>query len=261
VAAKGEHILLREFALINATAFNRKFFLRQMNKIFHSSPYFSTVTALDYHQMLCLLCSDFPKSIITEGIKVLDAESSPLEESKNEDDAGPLLNSYKLTTLQKAIAIFFYYSGMFGFQLNIEFIEKLKEIFQQTASAAVLDINEEISAEKLLTCLQNYLTRVPKNDHYPLPSIEGIMETLACAAGLNSFFEKRTVVFAEDISELISDKISYKVFCQYFMGNYTEIIGIYLEPDPNYGSKTNEKLKDIILQYQYFLILTKLDKL
>ena len=46
---KGEHILLREYAFVNATMLNRKCFLQQIRKIFHSSPYYHTITGLDYH--------------------------------------------------------------------------------------------------------------------------------------------------------------------------------------------------------------------
>ena len=108
-------MLLREYALINATSYNRKSFLQQMNKVFHTTPYFTIVTALDYHQMLCLLCSDFPKGIIIEAIKVLEPEQSNNNDSNEEDNfnADSMISMHKLGTLQKAVAIFFYYNGIF----------------------------------------------------------------------------------------------------------------------------------------------------
>ena len=68
---KGEHILLREYAFASATQLNRKCFLQQIRKVFHSTPYYHTITGLDYHQMICLICSDFPRNLMIETIKTL----------------------------------------------------------------------------------------------------------------------------------------------------------------------------------------------
>ncbi len=68
---KGEHILLREYAFVSATQLNRKSFLKQVRKVFHQTPHYRVVTALDYHQMICLVCSDFPRSLIAEAVKTL----------------------------------------------------------------------------------------------------------------------------------------------------------------------------------------------
>lgn len=46
---KGEHILLREFAFVSATLHNRRSFLQQVKKVFHSTPFYKVTTALDYH--------------------------------------------------------------------------------------------------------------------------------------------------------------------------------------------------------------------
>ena len=102
--------MLREYAFVSATSYNRKSFLQQVNKVFHSSPYYTVVTALDYHQLLCLLCSDFPRSIILEAIKVLDPEPAPAPT----ESSGEAIDSYKLGILQKAVAVFFYYFGIMG---------------------------------------------------------------------------------------------------------------------------------------------------
>jgi hypothetical protein len=39
--------------------------------VFHSTPYYHTITGLDYHQMICLICSDFPRNLMIETIKTL----------------------------------------------------------------------------------------------------------------------------------------------------------------------------------------------
>ena len=46
---RGEHILLREYAFVSATQLNRKSFLQQVKKVFHSTPHYKIITALDYH--------------------------------------------------------------------------------------------------------------------------------------------------------------------------------------------------------------------
>lgn len=46
---KGEHILLREYAFVSATQLNRKAFLQQVKKVFHQTPHYKVITALDYH--------------------------------------------------------------------------------------------------------------------------------------------------------------------------------------------------------------------
>ena len=68
---KGEHILLREYAFVSATQLNRKSFLQQVRKVFHQTPHYKIVTSLDYHQMICLVCSDFPRSLIIEAVKTV----------------------------------------------------------------------------------------------------------------------------------------------------------------------------------------------
>jgi hypothetical protein len=73
---KGEHILLREYAFASATQLNRKCFLQQIRKVFHSTPFYHLVTGLDYHQMICLICSDFPRTLMIETIKTLPVGKS-----------------------------------------------------------------------------------------------------------------------------------------------------------------------------------------
>ena len=68
---KGEHILLREYAFVSATQLNRKSFLQQVKKVFHSTPHYKVINALDYQQMICLVCSDFPRQLIIETVKTL----------------------------------------------------------------------------------------------------------------------------------------------------------------------------------------------
>ena len=47
-----------------------------MKKVFHSTPHYKVITALDYHQMICLVCSDFPRNLIIETVKTLPTAAS-----------------------------------------------------------------------------------------------------------------------------------------------------------------------------------------
>lgn len=39
--------------------------------MFHSTPHYKVMTALDYHQMICLVCSDFPRTLLIEAVRTL----------------------------------------------------------------------------------------------------------------------------------------------------------------------------------------------
>ena len=70
---------MREYAFVSATNVNRRCFLQQVKKVFHTTPYFKVVTALDYHQMLCLICSDFPRSLMIEAVRTIPITEAPLD--------------------------------------------------------------------------------------------------------------------------------------------------------------------------------------
>lgn len=76
---KGEHILLREYAFVSATQLNRKSFLQQVRKVFHSTPHYKIITALDYHQMICLVCSDFPRQLVIESVRCLQLQDGSVK--------------------------------------------------------------------------------------------------------------------------------------------------------------------------------------
>lgn len=78
---RGEHILLREYAFVSSTHLNRKSFLQQVRKVFHQTPHYKIVTALDYHQMICLVCSDFPRTLVIETVKTLPLSGKETEVS------------------------------------------------------------------------------------------------------------------------------------------------------------------------------------
>lgn len=119
---RGEHILLREYAFVSATQLNRKSFLQQVKKVFHSTPHYKIITALDYHQMICLVCSDFPRNLIIETVKTLPTAASPPNEPEISQRVGHdlLFEQFNLEMLQGAVCICFFYN---------EFMENARTLF------------------------------------------------------------------------------------------------------------------------------------
>jgi hypothetical protein len=87
--------------------------------VFHSTPFFKVISALDYHQMLCLVCSDFPRALMIEAVKTLNIAGKSNEISAKQ---GPdlLFEQFDLQVLQNSMCIFFYYN---------EFMENVRTIF------------------------------------------------------------------------------------------------------------------------------------
>ena len=139
-ALKGEHILLREYAFVSATQLNRKSFLQQVNKVFHSSPHFKVITALDYHQMICLVCSDFPRSLMIETVQCLPLSGGTSISEKKQHDL--LFEQYDLNKLQGSVCIHFYYT---------EFMENVRTLFQEASTKPTLEIEEKCSLHLIYT--------------------------------------------------------------------------------------------------------------
>jgi hypothetical protein len=101
--------------------------------VFHSTPHYKVITALDYHQMICLVCSDFPRNLIIETVKTLPiASSMPGEPEISQRVSHDLLfEQYNLELLQGAICIYFYFN---------EFMENARTLFQESAGSTSLNI-------------------------------------------------------------------------------------------------------------------------
>mmetsp|Transcript_30998 Transcript_30998/g.27424 ORF Transcript_30998/g.27424 Transcript_30998/m.27424 type:complete len:139 (+) Transcript_30998:333-749(+) len=95
---KGEHILLREHAFVNATPLNRRCFLQQVRKVFHTTPCYKVITGLDYLQLLTLICSDFPKSLMIEAVRIINVADTENPSSNLGDEL--LFEKYELFDLQ-----------------------------------------------------------------------------------------------------------------------------------------------------------------
>ena len=76
VASK-QHILFRNFNFISSTIHNRHSFISQFNTIFKN--FYSSqikVTGDEIHQLLCLLCPDFPTCLIYLSLSIFDNKHS-----------------------------------------------------------------------------------------------------------------------------------------------------------------------------------------
>ena len=97
--------------------------------MFHSTPFYHVITGLDYHQMICLICSDFPRNLMIETIKTLPlAKKTTISEKAGVSDSSLTLQTeilfeqFELDKLQAAVCIYFYYN---------EFMEKMRTLFQE----------------------------------------------------------------------------------------------------------------------------------
>lgn len=153
---RGEHILLREYAFVSATQLNRKSFLQQVKKVFHSTPHYRIITALDYHQMICLVCSDFPRNLIIETVKTLPIASSPAGENEISQRVGHdlLFEQFNLDMLQGAICIYFYYN---------EFMENVRTSFQESAATSSLNITSQCNLFLIYNSISNLVQRLKPN--------------------------------------------------------------------------------------------------
>jgi hypothetical protein len=141
---KGEHILLREYAFVSATQLNRKSFLQQVRKVFHSTPHYKVITALDYHQMICLVCSDFPRNLLIETVKTLNIAGVNQISTRSGHDL--LFEQFEIEKLQAAVCVYFYYS---------EFMENIRTLFQESSTQSQLNINDQCSLYLIYTSISN----------------------------------------------------------------------------------------------------------
>ena len=220
---KGDHILLREYAFVSATCLNRKCFLQQLRKVFHSIPFYNTITGLDYHQMICLICSDFPRNQMIETIQYLPvAKKTTLSEKVGTD---VLFEQFDLSKLQSAICIFFYYK---------EFMDNVKGVFQEAQGKSTLDPKEEVSLFLIYSSINNLVQRL-KTSSFPLPPIEAIVEVLLTKTDAEEVIKRESLVLISDTTQYLSgNSISYIEFVQGMLRNKSLLTEIY---EPVYNKR------------------------
>eukprot|EP00743_Colponemidia_sp_Colp-15_P010497 GILK01011566.1.p1 GENE.GILK01011566.1~~GILK01011566.1.p1 ORF type:complete len:180 (-),score=21.62 GILK01011566.1:280-786(-) len=91
---KGNHVIQRDFAFVNANEWNRKSFIQVMKKATEKSFQDQDGTVDDCHQLLGMFCPDFPFALVHEAARTLRAsEASTTEQS----------TKYKLVDLLAAV--------------------------------------------------------------------------------------------------------------------------------------------------------------
>jgi hypothetical protein len=67
---KGEHVVLKSYNSFTKSILNRQCFLNNFCKIFETSS--NARNGIDYIQLLRLLCSDFPKEIVVNAVRLIE---------------------------------------------------------------------------------------------------------------------------------------------------------------------------------------------
>merc|ERR1712228_1149068 len=72
-----QHVLFRNFEFISMTVHNRNAFINQFGAIFENFYKKNTkITGDEMHQLLCLLCPDFPTPIIYLALTIIDSKQA-----------------------------------------------------------------------------------------------------------------------------------------------------------------------------------------
>ena len=91
----GENVLSREYAYISATQRNRLAFIFHIGNCYPHLSDSESLTPNDYHQLLCIVCSDFPKSLVDEAL------------------VGTQEEDYNYGTISRMVMIYFFYQEFF----------------------------------------------------------------------------------------------------------------------------------------------------
>ena len=103
----GNNVHSREYAYVYATQRNRLAFILQLDECYPHLSDSERLTPNDYHQLLCIVCSDFPKSMVDEALIGLQEED------------------YTYGTISKMVMLYFFYH---------EFFKETRSIFNVMAS-------------------------------------------------------------------------------------------------------------------------------
>lgn len=173
--------------------------------------------------MICLICSDFPRTLMIETIKVLPLTKKTEISTKSGTDI--LFEQYDLDKLQASVCIFFYYN---------EFMENVRTLFQEAQSSSALDQNQPVALSLIFTSINNLVNRL-KNSSFPLPPIEAIVEVLLTATDAENEIKNETMLLVSEMTtHFTGNQMSYVEFCQGMMRNKTLLTDIY---EPIYNKK------------------------
>ena len=197
--------MLRDYTFISSSQYNRSCFINQITSIFHSNPYYKVITALDYHQCLCLLCSDFPRTLVADAVKILPPNSK-YPSSKTDSfistlsQEPTLFEKFDIEDLRLSMQLLFFYS---------EFIENIKEIFNDLASG---DFDTtQVTVSLIFSAIENLYK---KGKLYNFPPQEALYEAIAAKSQKKIKMDLEDVYMIEDMQVMMTGAgtISYREF-------------------------------------------------
>jgi hypothetical protein len=188
-------VLLRDYAFISSSQYNRACFMSQMNSIFHSSPYYKVITALDYHQCLCLLCSDFPRTLVADATKTIPPHPNyPSTKTDNFistlSQEPSLFEKFDIEDLRLSVQLCFYYS---------EFIDTAKEIFTELSCGDTN--NAQITISLVYTSIENLYK---KNKIFMYPPQELVYEAIVVKSQKKMKMSPDEIYLIEDIQNFMT---------------------------------------------------------
>jgi hypothetical protein len=191
--------------------YNRASFLLQVTRVFHSNPYYKVITALDYHQCLCLLCTDFPRTLVAEAAKAIPVHPSYVNNPaltttmvSTLSHEPVLFDKFDLADLKASVELFFYYS---------EFLEAVKTVFTDLLSGS-FSYKEEVSIGLLLTSIRSLINR-ESYAYLKYPPLDLLLETLLTKANKKLQLSAEDFYTLEDVLPLVTScgTINFSDFC------------------------------------------------
>ena len=177
-----------------------------MNAIFHASPYYKVVTALDYHQCLCLLCSDFPRTLVADAAKILpphpnypSTKTDTFISTLSQEPA--LFDKFEIEDLRLTVQLFFYYS---------EFMERIKEIFTEVSCGD--SDNAQVTISLIFTSVESLFK---KSKMFTFPPQEVVYEAIIMKSQKKMKMNPDEVYLLEEMQNFMTGAgtISYNEFC------------------------------------------------
>ena len=108
--ARGGHLLGRSYAFCSANPYNRRVFVQNCCAAFGGSLLTRNVSLEDYHSLLCLVCIDFPLSVVVE------AATASLH--KTEGALPRLAMEFSFPDIHRSVMLWFFFRPFFVSMLS-----------------------------------------------------------------------------------------------------------------------------------------------
>ena len=105
---RGDNVLMRNFAYVNATTRNRLSFIVAMQETFGDCEWLEPIAPLDYLELLRQLCPDFPRPLVSAAAAAVLPLLLPHSEGRDEGNAPPRVS---FETLSLACNLWFFFAG------------------------------------------------------------------------------------------------------------------------------------------------------